>query len=80
MLHACLEKIGEPGDEANAVIISGNYVHTAFYICSLQDGNSPLTHACVENDIELVKLFCDYNANMNHQGKVRCKSHDTAIP
>ena len=37
----------------------------------LQDGNSPLTHASVENDIELVKLFCDYHANMNHQGKVR---------
>ena len=37
---------------------------------SLQNGNSPLTHACVENDMELVKLFCDYHANMNHQGKV----------
>ena len=43
-----------------------------FILCGpyIQSGNSPLTHACVENDMELVKLFCDHGANINHQGVV----------
>ena len=24
--------------------------------------------------MELVKLFCDYNANLNHQGKASCEA------
>ena len=53
--------------------VNSMHVMTTYYniLYSLQNGNSPLTHACVENDMELVKLFCDYHANMNHQGKVK---------
>ena len=66
-----VEEVNASGNHACTAV--SNHITTA-NLCSLQDGNSPLTHACVENNVELVKLFGDYNANINHQGKVSCEA------